>query len=213
LTRHINNKEFNFIIIIIIIIIIITDYFLLLENILDTKNFGVILLGDFSAPGFNGESGSPLPSRHCYYELKGDAVYTSTSLLGLRLCVEGVDIHNLLDLVFTNFSDAKSVIADSGLVKPDTYHPGMSTDVCLPRVNNNVNCEFSNRNFAAGNYTLLYNILSRLFGLACMQPSVDVAIASLSAAVPDVVEQAIPPCHNQVQIPSLVLTYLKLLHG
>jgi hypothetical protein len=61
----------------------------------------------------------------------------------------------MLDLDFANFTDLKSVPVDSGLVTPDTYHPPLSIDVFLPHVNNNLNCQFSYRNFAAGNYTLL----------------------------------------------------------
>jgi hypothetical protein len=66
----------------------------------------------------------------------------------------------MLDLGFANFTDIKSVPTNSGLVTPDTYHPPLSIDVFSPHVNNNLNCEFSYQNFAAGNYTLLYNILS-----------------------------------------------------
>jgi hypothetical protein len=44
-------------------------------------------------------------------------IYTSTSLLGPRQCLEAVDIHDLLDLVFANFTDLKSVPVDCGLVR------------------------------------------------------------------------------------------------
>jgi hypothetical protein len=140
---------------------VITDYFRHLENTLDTNNTRIILLGDFSAPGFNWESGAPLLKCHYYSKLKGDGIYTSTYLLGLRQCVEAVDSLNMLDLVSANFSDLKSVPADFGLVTPDIYHPPLSIDVSLPHINTNLNCEFSYRIFAAGNYTLLYNILSK----------------------------------------------------
>jgi hypothetical protein len=63
---------------------VITDYFRHLENTLDTNNIRVILLGDFNAPGFNWDSGTPLPKCHYYSKLKGDAIYTSTYLLGQR---------------------------------------------------------------------------------------------------------------------------------
>lgn len=119
---------------------VIADYFCLLENILYTNNFCVILLGDFNAPGFNWEIASPLPNCHNYSKLKGGAVYTSTCLLGLRQCFEPVDSHNFLDLVFANFTDVKSVPANFGLVSPYIYHPPLSIDVCLPQVNNNLNC-------------------------------------------------------------------------
>jgi hypothetical protein len=87
-------------------------------------------------------------------------MYTSTRLLGLRQCVAAVESHSLLGLVFVNFSDLKSVPAYSRLVKPDAYHRPVSTDVCLPHVNNNFNYELIYRNLAAGNCTLLYNVLS-----------------------------------------------------
>jgi hypothetical protein len=87
---------------------------------------------DFNTLGFNGESGTPLPNCHYYSKLKGDAIYTSTCLLGLRQCVEAIDTPSMLDLVFANFTDLKSVPAHSGLVTPDTYHPPLSIDVFLP---------------------------------------------------------------------------------
>jgi hypothetical protein len=105
---------------------VITHYCRHLENTLDTNNTRVILLGDFNAPGFNWESGTPLPNSHYYSKLKGDAIHTSTCLLGLRQCVEAVDTLNMLDLVFANFTDLKSVPADSGLVAPDKYHPPLN---------------------------------------------------------------------------------------
>jgi hypothetical protein len=177
----------------------ITDYFRLLENMRDINNFSVILLGDFNAPGFNWGRGLPLPNSHYYSKLKGDAIYTSTFFLGPRQCVEAADSHNLLDLVFANFSDLKPVPADSGLVKPDSYHPPLSTDIYLPHITNNLNCEFSFfRNFAAGNYTLLYNILSTCDWSGVYETvSVDEAVSSLNATVRDAMEQAIPRGYNR----------------
>jgi hypothetical protein len=138
---------------------VITNYFRHLENSLDTNNIRVILLGDYNAPGFNWESGAPLPKCHYYSKLKGDAIYTSRCFLGLRQYVEAVVTLNMIDLIFAHFTDIKSVPTHSGLVTPDTYPP-LSIDVFLPHVNNNLNCEYNYQNFAAGNYALLYNILS-----------------------------------------------------
>jgi hypothetical protein len=91
----------------------------------------------------------------------------------------------------------KFVTAHSGLIKPDTYNHPLTTDVCFPHVNNNLNCEFSYRNFTAGNYALLYNILSTCDWSGVHETSsVDVAVASLSAAVLDVMEQAVPRGYN-----------------
>jgi hypothetical protein len=92
-------------------------------------------------------------------------------LLGPRQCVEAVASHNFLDLVFANFTDLKSVPADSGLVKPDTHHPPLSTDVYLPHFINNLNREFSCRDFAVRNSALLYNIQVCMKLLLLMYPS------------------------------------------
>jgi hypothetical protein len=168
---------------------VITEYFHRLENTLDTNNTSIILLGDFNAPGFNWESGTPLLKCHYYSKLKGDAIYSSTYFLGLRQCVEAVDSLNLLELVFANFTDLKSVPAYSGFVTPDTYHLPLSIDVFLPYSNNNLNCEFSYRIFAAGNYTLLYNIPSTYDWSSVYETtSVDVAVASLNTAVSGAME-------------------------
>jgi hypothetical protein len=111
---------------------VIIDYLRHPENTLDTNKTRIILLGDFNAPGFNWESGTPLSKCHYYSKLKGDAIYTSTCLLGPRQCAEAIDSLNMLDLVFANFTDLKSVPAHSGLVTPDTYHPPLSIDVFCP---------------------------------------------------------------------------------
>jgi hypothetical protein len=55
----------------------------------------------------------------------------------------------------------------------------------LRHVNNNSNCEVSYRNFAAGNYTSLYNILSTCDCSGVYESSVDVTVAGLNAAVRD----------------------------
>ncbi|PNF41595.1 hypothetical protein B7P43_G11563 [Cryptotermes secundus] len=172
---------------------VITGYFQQLENILDTNNTRVILLGDFNAPGFNWENETPISSCHYYSKLKGDSIYTSTCFLGLWQCVEAVDIINMFDPVFANFTQLKYVAADSGLVAPDIYHPPLNIDVLLPNVNSNLNCEFSYQNFAAGNYALLYNILSTYDWSSVYETSsVDVAVASLSVALRSAMEQVIP---------------------
>jgi hypothetical protein len=62
------------------------------------------------------EIGTPQLKCHYYSSLRMDAVYTSTRLLGIRQCVEAVDIINMLDIVFANFTNLKLLPADSGLV-------------------------------------------------------------------------------------------------
>jgi hypothetical protein len=67
----------------------------------------------------------------------------------------------------------------------------------LPYFNNNLTCEFSYRNFAGDNYALLCNILSTCDWSGVHETSVDVAVASLSAAVRDAMEQAVPRGYNR----------------
>jgi hypothetical protein len=63
----------------------------------------------------------------------------------------------------------------------------------LPHINNNINSQFSYRIFAAGDYTLLYYLLSTYDWSSVYETSdVDIAVASLNAAVNDAMERAIP---------------------
>jgi hypothetical protein len=94
----------------------------------------------------------------------------------------------------------------------------LSIDVYLPRITNNLNYGFSYRNFAAGNYTLLYNILSVCDWSGVYETaSVGVAVASLSvlnATVQDAMEQAVPrSCTNKAKFPPCFCNTLRLLHG
>jgi hypothetical protein len=61
----------------------ITNYFLFLENKLDTHNFRVTVVGDFNAPGFEWKSRLSLPNSLDYSKLKGDAIYTPPRVLTL----------------------------------------------------------------------------------------------------------------------------------
>jgi hypothetical protein len=77
----------------------VLNYFSSLENKLDTRNYRVVLTGDFNTPGFDWKCG--LPQQNCHYsKLKGDAICTSTCLLGLTQSLEANHSNNLLDLVF-----------------------------------------------------------------------------------------------------------------
>jgi hypothetical protein len=172
---------------------VITNYFRSLENKLDTHNFRVIMVGDFNTPGFDWNRGLSVPGCHYYSKLKGDAIYASTCLLNLHQCIDAVDSSNLLDLIFSNFSDIGITFLDSGIIKPDTYHPPLVIDVILPLVSPTQNCDYSYRNYASGDYNLLYNILLA-YDWSCVYDtnSVDAAVASLNAVVQDAMEQAIP---------------------
>jgi hypothetical protein len=105
-----------------------------------------------------------------YSKLSGDAIYTSTCLLNLQQCIEAVGSSSLLDLVFTNFSDYDITFPDSGIIKPDTYHPPMVIGITLPLVNPTQNCEFRivNMHLEIIPYYILFSLI--MTGLVCMTP-------------------------------------------
>jgi hypothetical protein len=101
--------------------------------------------------------------------------------------------NKILYLVFASITDVQSVPVDSGLVKSDAYHPPPSIHVYLPYVSNALNCESTYRNITAGNYTLLYTILSTCDWSGVYKPtSVNVAVASLNPTVREAMEKTIP---------------------
>jgi hypothetical protein len=151
------------------------------------------MVGDFNTPGFDWSYGLSVPDCQFYSKLRGDAIYTSTCLLNLQQCNYAVGSSNLLELVFTNFSDIGISFPDSGIIKHDTYHPPMVIGITLPLVSPTEICEFSYRKYISGDYILLYNILYN-YDWSCVYctSSVDAAVASLSAVVLDAMDQAIP---------------------
>jgi hypothetical protein len=158
---------------------VITNYFL--ENNLDARNFRVILMGDFNTPRFDWKRGLSQPNFRYYSKLKRDAIYTSTCLLDLRQRIDAVGISSLLDLAFTNFNELRMNFIDSGIIKPDDYHPPFVIDVFLPFNASTCRCEYSYRKFASGDYTLLYNILSAYdWSFMYSITSVDGAVTLLS---------------------------------
>jgi hypothetical protein len=102
---------------------VIINYFRSLENKLGTPNFRVTMVGDFNKPGFDWSHSQSLLGCHYYSKLKGDAIYSFTCLLNLHLCIDADDRTNLLELIFYNFSDIGITFLDSGIIKPDIYHP------------------------------------------------------------------------------------------
>jgi hypothetical protein len=139
---------------------LLQTYFHHLENMLDTNNFRLILLGDFNAPGFNWGCWISVSSSHHYSKLKGEAIYTPACLLGLRQLVEAADNLFLLDLVFNNFLDLTSAPADFGLIKPETYHPPLILRTYLQHFPNSPTSTPPYRNYSDRDYTLLYSTLS-----------------------------------------------------
>jgi hypothetical protein len=79
---------------------IIKNYLNFLENRLDTLNYRAILLGDFSAPGFDWNC--CLLPQNCHFstKLKGDLIYSAICFLGLNQNNYPDNGSNLPDLVF-----------------------------------------------------------------------------------------------------------------
>jgi hypothetical protein len=76
---------------------------------------------------FDWESGFP-EQNSLLFKLQGEAISTSTYLLGLtqRLVTD-----NSLDLVFTNFSRVSIFFADASFVKPGLCHPPIGIEIPL----------------------------------------------------------------------------------
>jgi hypothetical protein len=51
--------------------------------------------------------------------------------LGLGQCVDADYSSNMLDLVFSNIADLHITFPDTGMVKPDVYHPPLSIEMPL----------------------------------------------------------------------------------
>jgi hypothetical protein len=62
---------------------IIENYFNSLENKLNTKNFCVVLLGDFNVPGYDWVSGLPHANTHYYTKLRSEVIQNAACFLGL----------------------------------------------------------------------------------------------------------------------------------
>jgi hypothetical protein len=121
----------------------------LIEKTIDTNNFRVIFLNDFNAPFFfNWVRGSSLYLTVTIILNPGETLYSAGLLTA--------DSRNLLDLAFANFPDLMPIPTDSGLVKPDVYHPPLIIHTYFQHFPKNSTSITSYRNFAAGNYTLQF---------------------------------------------------------
>jgi len=83
------------------------------------------------------------------------------------MCLLGFSQHNyscnsgnVLDLVFSNFTDVSVNYDIHVLVSPDTYHPPFVTEVQIPIRKSNQLCNISFRKYSSGGYLLLYNTLT-----------------------------------------------------
>jgi hypothetical protein len=101
-------------------------------------------------------------------------------------------VKNLLDLVFANFSDVAVSNSYIDLVEPDTFHPSIAIDlsIFLPPYAQSLR---SFHNYASGDYSLLYTLLSSYdWSRVYRESSVDSAVTQLSAAVSEAMDLAVP---------------------
>jgi hypothetical protein len=106
-------------------------YFGYREFVLDNHSF-CVHLGDFIIPLFDWKLGlSPAISHYCS-KLKGEAILSSLCLVGLSQHNYSRNSGNLLDLVFSSFTDVSVNYDVHLLVSPDTYHPPFVTELQLP---------------------------------------------------------------------------------
>jgi hypothetical protein len=104
-----------------------TPNWTLLQKNIDTINHSVLSIGNFSVPGFHWERGVPLPNCNFYSKLEGNAIYTSTCLLG---CTQHTG------KVFTECNHLSTRSAD-GVLKPGVCHPSIVTEIRYALCNSN----------------------------------------------------------------------------
>jgi hypothetical protein len=143
---------------------------------LNTQNFRVVLLGEFNVPGYDWVSGLPHANTHYYTKLRGEVIHNASCFLGLTQYNLTIQSKNLLHLVFPNFTDLAVSNSYIDLVELDTLHPSLVIDlsIFLPSY---AQSQLSFRNYAYGDYALLYTFLS-CYGWSCVyrESSVDIAV-------------------------------------
>jgi hypothetical protein len=102
----------------------------------------------------------------------------------------------LLHLVFffsSNFADLSVDHAEYGSVQPDHFHPPFIIDCAMPLRRFKQNCNISYKRHSAGNYAVLYNVLSNYdWSSLYNETSVDAAVDRLNVAVTQAIHLAVP---------------------
>jgi hypothetical protein len=151
------------------------------------------LLGDFNVPGFDWANGFPQANSHYYTKIRGDVVHSAACYLGLSQYNLTIQKNNLLDLVFANFFCVNVTISNFDLVEPDVFHPSLVIDLSNTIVFSHSQPTRLSRDYARGDYFLLYNILSS-YDWSCVynKSSSDSAVNQLKSVVTDALNLAIP---------------------
>jgi hypothetical protein len=151
------------------------------------------MVGDFNVSGFDWKRGLSLPNFHDYSKLNEDTICTSTCRFNLSQCIHTATSTILLDIFFSYLSDLCVTPVDLWLATPDNNHHLLIISMYLPFSISIQNYVYWYRKFSSGDYALFQNILST-YDWSCVHgtTSVDLVIASLSAAVQNAMEQTIP---------------------
>jgi hypothetical protein len=161
---------------------IIKNFFNLLENKLNSQNFRILLLGDFNVPGYDWVTGHFHANTNYYKKLRGEVFQNAACFYWLSQYNLTVQSKNLLDLVFSNYTDIAVSNSYIDLVKPDTFHPSLVIDLSIFLPSFALSQRYYH-NYAYGDYALLYNFLS-CYDWSCVyrESSVDTAVTQLNAA-------------------------------
>jgi hypothetical protein len=170
----------------------IDTYLQSLEQNLNAHQYRVIMFRDFNVPNYNWTNGEPLPNSYYYNEIKVNSIHTTTCFLGLEQCNSSILNEALLDLVFSNVSDLSVSSSCFAVVTPDKYHPPLNLDLELIFYVRHIPLS-PQRNFAQGDYLLLYNVLSQV-NWSCIlnDNSVDSAVNNLTDIVREAINLAVP---------------------
>jgi hypothetical protein len=193
----------------------IKQYFCSLGNVLDIYNFRVLVVGDFNVPGFDWKLGLSSSNSYYYIKLKGEAIYTSTCLLGLFQYNYSRNNGNLLDLIFSNVTDFSINYDVHCLVHPDVYHPPFVTELKLPTRTSNMLSSISFRKYYSGDYLTLYNTLSTYdWSSVYNETSVDAAVDRLTVPVTHAIAMSVPTgytnrCKFPVRFSSEFKSYIR----
>jgi hypothetical protein len=114
------------------------------------------LIGDFNVPNFDRERSLSLPNCYFYSKLKDEAIYISTSLLGLT---QFLLTESSLVLVFTNFDRVGTFFANVGVVEPDAFHPPIFIEIPLDLHNSTSYHAHSYGKYISGDYSFLFSFL------------------------------------------------------
>jgi hypothetical protein len=102
-----------------------------LENILNPHGFHIALLRDLNVPGYDWVNGFPQVNSHYYTKNRFDIICKAACYFGLFRYNYPVLKNNLLDLLFSNYSDIRVSRSNIDFDPSDDYQPFLSIEMRL----------------------------------------------------------------------------------